>query len=141
MGSSTRQRYVKFIDWLSSHRNYWENVKDHNGRTILHAAVENGNIPLVKTLITVGVDINAKELCGATPLTIAVIKKDEHMSQYLLDNYAIFDSRYFTTIPSPYALAMKLEMNIQKTMENFSKQGIYLPATMKFGEHFKVKSK
>jgi flagellin-specific chaperone FliS len=66
-------RFDKFIDWLSSHRNYWENVKDHNGRTILHAAVENGNIPLVKTLVTVGVDINAKELCGATPLTIAVI--------------------------------------------------------------------
>jgi hypothetical protein len=42
------------------------------------------------------------------------------MSQYLLDNCAIFDSRYFTTIPSPYALATKLEMNVHKTMEDFS---------------------
>jgi hypothetical protein len=29
------------------------------------------------------VDINAKELCAATPLTIAVVKENEEMAQFL----------------------------------------------------------
>ena len=50
-------------------------MRDSRGRTILHTAVENENLAFVKTLVSAGVDINAKERCGATPLTIAVVKK------------------------------------------------------------------
>lgn len=35
----------------------WENVVDHLGRNILHYAVEYNNIPLVKTLISCGLNI------------------------------------------------------------------------------------
>ena len=62
-------KFDKFISWLDDNRQLWEDV------TILHAAVENENLAFVKTLVSAGVDINAKELCGATPLTIAVVKK------------------------------------------------------------------
>ena len=71
--------FLNFIGWLNSHRNVWENVKDFNGRTLIHAAVENGNLPMVKTLVYAGVNINAKERCGATALTIAVLKKNEEI--------------------------------------------------------------
>ena len=114
--------FVKFITWLDNNRNQWENIKDHYGRTILHKAIENGNIPLVKTLVTAGININAKEICGATPLTIAVVKKDEGMSQYVMENLAIFDSHYFTTIPCPYVIAKKSEMNVVHIMDEIMKK-------------------
>ena len=113
-------KFDKFIAWLDDNRDQWDNVTDHNGRTILHAAVENSNMALVKTLVTAGVDINAREACGATPLTIAVVNKDEDMSQYLVENFAIFDSQFFATIPSPYTIAEKLEMNVLQTMKELS---------------------
>ena len=114
----------QFIGWLDKNREYWENVRDCNGRTILHAVVENGNTALVKTLISAGVDVNAKEMCGATPLTIAVVKKNEELSELLIQNFAMFDSRYFTTIPNPMTIAEKLDMKIVGTMKKMSDKGL-----------------
>ena len=114
----------QFIGWLDRNREYWENVRDSNGRTIIHAAVENGNTTLVKTLISAGVDVNAKEICGATPLTIAVVNKNEELAQLLVQNFAIFDSRYFTTIPNPVTIAKKMDMDIASTMDNMSNQDL-----------------
>ena len=79
----------QFIGWLDRNRKYWENVRDCKGRTIVHAAVENGNTTLVKTLISAGVDVNAKEICGVTLLTIAVVDKNEELAQLLVQNFAI----------------------------------------------------
>ena len=62
---------------------------------------------LVKRLISAGVDVNAKEMCGATPLTIAVVNKNEELAQLLVQNFANFDSRYFATIPNPVTIAKK----------------------------------
>ena len=74
----------------------------------------------VKTLVSAGVDINAKELCGATPLTIAVVKKNEEMAQFLVDNFAIFDGRFFTNIPNPMDIAAKMEMDVVNLMRQIS---------------------
>jgi ankyrin repeat protein len=87
------EKFENFIGWLHSHRNAWENVKDFNGRTLIHAAVENDNLSMVKTLVCAGVNINAKERCGATALTIAVIKKNEEICKFLLENFAICDDQ------------------------------------------------
>ena len=76
-------KFDQFISWLDDNRQLWEDVRDSRGRTVLHAAVENGNLAFVKTLVSAGVDINAKELCAATPLTIAVVKENEEMAQFL----------------------------------------------------------
>ena len=62
-------------------------------------------------------DINA--LCGATPLTIAVVKKNEEMAQFLIDNFAIFDGRFFTNIPNPMDVAVKLEMDVVNLMKGY----------------------
>ena len=64
-------RFLNFIGWLNSHRNVWENVKDFNGRMLIYAAVENGILPMVKTLVYAGVNINAKERCGQRNLQIS----------------------------------------------------------------------
>lgn len=116
--------FLNFIGWLNSHRNVWENVKDFNGRTLIHAAVENGNLSMVKTLVYAGVNINAKERCGATALTIAVLKKNEEICKFLLDNFAIFNDYFFPTIPSPHIIARKLELGVADLMDEKSKAEI-----------------
>ena len=63
-----------FIHSVSAQPQSWVHVRDHHGRTVLHAAVENGHMSLVKTLVSTGVDVNVKERCGASPLTLAVIR-------------------------------------------------------------------
>ncbi|CAB4034918.1 ankyrin repeat domain-containing 62 [Paramuricea clavata] len=118
------EKFENFIGWLHSHRNAWENVKDFNGRTLIHAAVENDNLSMVKTLVCAGVNINAKERCGATALTIAVIKKNEEMCKFLLENFAICDDHFFPTIPSPHVIARKLELGVANLMDEKSKAEI-----------------
>lgn len=113
--ASDVSEYERFINWMSLQRENWEDVRDHHGRTILHAAVEKGNMTLVKTLISAGV--NVKERCGATPLTLAVIKKDEEMCSFLLNNFAFYSDFFFGTIPSPLRIAMRLKLKVPIDME------------------------
>lgn len=48
----------------------WDTINTDNfGRTIIHAAVEENNETLIRTLLHVGVDVNCVEGCGASPLT------------------------------------------------------------------------
>ena len=51
------------------------NEKAPSGNTLLHAAVNTGNITLVKVLINAGADVNAwnPECEGATPLHLAIM--------------------------------------------------------------------
>lgn len=60
---------VEFKQYLHANRSLWEEACDHHGCTVMHHAVQNGNLPLVQTLINAGVNPNVKERCGATPLT------------------------------------------------------------------------
>ena len=62
---------------------------------------------------------NVKEKCGATPLTLAVIKGDEEMVQLLIDNFSICDENYFISVPATNAIAKKLGFsNISSLIEN-----------------------
>ncbi|KAL9977021.1 hypothetical protein ACROYT_G014382 [Oculina patagonica] len=103
--ASDASEYEKFTNWLSMQRKNWEDAKDDNARTILHAALENRNMTLVKTLFSAGVNVNVKEKCGATPLTLAVIRKDEDICPFLLSNFAVYSDYFFSTIPSPHSIA------------------------------------
>ena len=94
---------------LQEQTNKLNNTKDHYGRTPLHVAVELKNITLVKVLLSAGVNVNAKEGCGATPLTLAVINSDDDMCKLLLENFAEFQGKMFVGIPSPMEMAMLME--------------------------------
>ena len=65
--------YDKFIHSVSAQPQSWAHVRDHHGRTVLQAAVENGHMSLVKTLVSTGVDVNVKERCGASPVTLETL--------------------------------------------------------------------
>jgi hypothetical protein len=80
---------VEMKQYMSIIRGSWEKATDHHGSTVMHHAVQNGNYALVKTLLNVGANINVKEKCCATPLTLAILKRDEEMVRILLKNFAI----------------------------------------------------
>ena len=82
--------YDKFIHSVSAQPQSWAHVRDHHGRTVLHAAVENGHMSLVKTLVSTGVDVNVKERCGASPLTL------ETLSSFVVDEDDNDRKSYFT---------------------------------------------
>ena len=82
--------YDKFIHSVSAQPQSWAHVRDHHGRTVLHAAVENGHMSLVKTLVSTGVDVNVKERCGASPLTL------ETLSSFVADEDENDRKSYFT---------------------------------------------
>ena len=62
---------------------------------------------------------NVKERCGATPLTLAVIKGHEEVVKLLLDNFAICHDEYFSSVPGRKQIADKLGLdNISTLIES-----------------------
>ena len=134
---------VQFKQYLQTNKELWENVKDHHGCPVLHHAVQNGNHSLVQTLINAGVNPNIKERCGATPLTLAVIKGDEEMVKLLLTNFAICDDKYFTSVPGPRKIAEKLGFEtirtlIETCLAKETEQDIAVSEAVQFGSTLPV---
>ena len=105
--SNTIERFVKELA-LDVHLN---DIRDHLGRTILHAAVAQQNVTLVNCLICAGFNPNVKERCGVTPILIAVILNNKEICLLLLEIRACVRGLLFTNIPSPFAVASKMELN------------------------------
>ena len=100
----------RLVHYMQINRDSWHTVTDHYGRSILHYAVEEGNLMLVKTLLNVGVNPNVNEKCGATPLTLAVIKKNEEAVDLLLVSYAEYNEKFLTAVPGRKVMAEKLKL-------------------------------
>ena len=47
------------------------NIKDENGNTPLHVAVQQGNVKVVEVLLNKGANVNVKNSVGETPLDLA----------------------------------------------------------------------
>ena len=91
-------------------------VKDHLGRSFLHAAVEQQNVKLVQCLLHAGVNPNSKEACGVTPLLIAVITKNKEICQLLVKSQASVRGPLFANVPSPLAVALQIEAEIYEIL-------------------------
>lgn len=59
-----------------------------DGSTLLHLAVNKGNIVMAKLLLENSADVNAKNSLGSTPLDIAVIMGYKSIARLLLENGA-----------------------------------------------------
>ncbi|XP_078608074.1 uncharacterized protein LOC144880015 [Branchiostoma floridae x Branchiostoma japonicum] len=75
----------QFSRYVSDSKDSWSEIRDHLGRSIVHAVVEGGNVDLLKYLLTAGVNADSKEGCGATPLCLAVLRHDNAMIKCLLE--------------------------------------------------------
>ena len=103
--SSALQNY---INHLSKLRSEWDSVADHYGRTLLHAAVEEGDSAMVKVLLSAGCNVNACEGYGATPLVLAVLKRNLDLCRILVENCAVYGEIFFVKVPSPFTNAQRL---------------------------------
>lgn len=65
---------------------------------------------LARILLTVGVNPNSKEGCGATPMSIAVMNADTSMCKLLLENFAEYSGPLFGIFPSPLEMAVAMEL-------------------------------
>ena len=57
-----------------------------NTNTPLHLAVQNGNIEIIKTLLTSGGDLDARNADGLTPLDLAITSNNKEIVQLLLEH-------------------------------------------------------
>jgi hypothetical protein len=104
--TDTIERFVKEM----AEKPYVRDMKDHLGRTFLHIAVEQLNMNFVECLLHVGFNPNAKEKCGITPIIISVVLKSKEMCQLLVKSRACVRGPLFTNVPSPMAVAKKMEL-------------------------------
>lgn len=58
-----------------------------------------------KALLKAVANPNAAEGCGATPLTLAVLSKNKHMVDILLQYHASFQAFLYPNIPTPVEMA------------------------------------
>ena len=114
---------VEFKQYLHANRSLWEKACDHHSCTVMHHAVQNGNLPLVQTLINAGVNPNVKERCIATPLTLPVVKGDEKLVRLLLENFSICHDWFYTSVPGPKHIAEKLGLEkITSLIDSYLRQ-------------------
>ena len=62
--------------------------KNEHGNTFLHLAADNGNIEVLKYLVSQGANVNVKDNYGRTPLQVAVNKNNLEMVEYLISHGA-----------------------------------------------------
>ena len=110
--NSDSSAFEQFLHEMDEKRCEWDtSVTDHLGRTIIHAAVEENNETLVRTLLHVGFDVNSLEGCGASPLTLAVLNKNEKLVKLLHEHFALSCGPLFAKMPSPLAIAKAMELD------------------------------
>ncbi|KAJ6677382.1 ACYL-COA-BINDING DOMAIN-CONTAINING PROTEIN 2 [Salix viminalis] len=69
------------------------NLKDSEGRTPLHWAVDRGHLNIAEVLVGKNADINAKDNDGQTPLHYAAVCEREAIAEYLVKQNADTDAR------------------------------------------------
>ena len=107
--SSDETSLDRLIEEVSVMTKKIHNTLDQFGRTVFHAAVEERNYTLTKVLISSGINPNAKEGCGLTPLSLAVFNSDPIMCELLITNFAEFRGEMFSDVPSPLEIAEAME--------------------------------
>ena len=84
--------------------------RDHLNRTLLHVAVEQNNKVLATYLVDVGLNVNDREGCGLTALSLAVLQKNKDLVELLVKYGAHHSGPLFTSLPSPLVMAKTMKL-------------------------------
>lgn len=110
------------VQQLTNEMKVINSTRDRYERSIFHYAVEEKNYGLVKILLSVGVNPNSKEGCGATPMSLAVMNADIDMCKLLLDNFAEYSGPIFGEFPTPMEMAAAMGLtSIVTLFDEYSK--------------------
>lgn len=77
--------YSKFLNCIKDLTFDEINVRDVHGQSLLHKAVYQNNLDLIKKLIDIGIDVNAQDIDGSTALHVASYEYGSDVIQCLLD--------------------------------------------------------
>ena len=59
-------------------------LKDNGGSSLLHSAAQGGNTSIITKLLSLGLDVDLKDLYSKTPLIIAIEKNNSDAVKFLL---------------------------------------------------------
>ncbi|XP_066290643.1 uncharacterized protein [Branchiostoma lanceolatum] len=103
---------LEFRQYVLDTKDCWFKIRDHLGRSIVHAVVELEDVNLLQHILDAGVDVDCEEGCGATPLCLAVLRHDNNMVRCLIETQAVsVDGPAFLHFPSPVSIASRLGHN------------------------------
>ena len=105
MDSSDKSNLEKMIQDCKKKQKEINNNKDTE--KLFFAAVKEKRYALVKLLLSCSVYPNENEGCGATPLTLAVLKLDVALCKLFVDNFAEHRGEMYGSFPSPLDMAME----------------------------------
>ena len=101
--------FLDLLDlFLGSAPNDFVNMKNSEGKTLLHIAVEIGNMCVFKSLVAKGALLDAQDACGQTPMHWAVKKGNIYLFKELLKQGARADLKDHNG-QTPLDLAKKRE--------------------------------
>lgn len=107
--SKTDSTFSRSATYIKDLKKEWNGLRNSLVQHLLHIATENNDVALVKNMISVGVDLNVTEGCGATPLILAVLKRNIRFIELFCCHGAAVDGYIYQHIPSPVELATRLE--------------------------------
>ncbi len=89
-----------------------------DNRTLLHQAISENNTEAVRFLVAHGVDINALDADGNTPLIAALEKNMPHIAEILINAKANLDQRRKKDSFSPLEIAISLDSPVATLLLN-----------------------
>ncbi|MDH4226389.1 MAG: ankyrin repeat domain-containing protein [Deltaproteobacteria bacterium] len=107
--ASANGTMVEYLIKRGASLNAKENVK---GKTALHAAIENGNIMTVNTLVAAGVNVTSEDNEGRRPVHYAVMINDEEKLRAIARAGADMNARDFEGVSSLHMALLKGNMKI-----------------------------
>jgi len=107
ISSSSEESYLNFVSNLDHREKV--TVKDHLRRSLLHVAVEQAQENFAKCLVDMGLEVNYREGCGITPLSLAILNKNKDLCKFLVESGARYLGPLFTSVPSPLCMAERLQ--------------------------------
>ena len=79
--TNSEEFYIKSVENIKKNRKAAA-LTDHLKRTMLHVAVEKNHDNFAKYLVDLGLNVNAREGCGMTTLSIAVLNRNSVLCSF-----------------------------------------------------------
>lgn len=102
---------------------------DRHGTTPLHLAVQMNNLDCCMVLVNIGVDLNAPNLLGYTPLYVAELNRFQEIAKLLKDHNASFKSSNIAVDPARSVLDVVPERKSQPAESPASQYSEYYRVT------------
>lgn len=102
-----RHEEAEVIEYVKTHYPQLLKASNNKRMTLLHIAAEMGSTELARTVIELGVDVNAESENG-TPLELSVAWKQKEMVTFLLQNGAKPEGSYGKHMPPAILMAVSM---------------------------------